>query len=125
MEAAGWAGATQVSALLRAGADPNLPDRHGTMPLYRASVQNRPHNVRVLLAAGADPNVESGTGEEGLPLCAAACWGHVASVRELLAGGADPARREDQGRGWTALEWAENGQHRSTVDLLRSVVIER
>ena len=105
-EAAGFAGPDQVRALLRAGADPNRADPDGSTPLYRASVQDEVDNVRVLLAAGADPNRESGTGDEGLPLCAAACWGHTAVVRELLAAGAEENLREDHGRGRTAAEWA-------------------
>ncbi|WP_432995255.1 hypothetical protein [Dactylosporangium sp. CA-233914] len=76
-------------------------------------------NVRVLLAAGADPSLERGAGEEGLPLCGAACWGHAATVRELLAGGADPNLREDDGGGHAAAEWADIGGHRGSVELLR------
>jgi len=75
-------------------------------------------NVRALLAAGANPNLESGTGAEGLPLCGAACWGHIATVRELLAGGADPNLREDNGHGRTATEWADIADHRRTLELL-------
>jgi ankyrin repeat protein len=122
-QAAAWAEAGQVAALLRARADPNAPDRDGSTPLYSASVQNMADNARVLLSAGADPNVESGTGEEGLPLCAAACWGHDATVRELLAGGADPNLREDHGRGRTAVEWATIGGHQSTLDLLLAAAV--
>jgi ankyrin repeat protein len=118
MDAAGWGDAKQVRVLLRAGADPNMTDRDGSTPLYRASVQNMADNVRVLLAAGADPNVESGTGEEGLPLCGAASWGHEATVRALLAGGADPYRREDHGCGHTAVEWASIGEYGTTLELL-------
>jgi ankyrin repeat protein len=111
VSAAGFGTPQRIGELLRAGADPDLPGRDGTTPLYRASVQNRPANVRVLLAAGADPHRESGHGDEGLPLCAAACWGHEDSVRELLAAGADPRLREDGGHGRTAVEWAEAGGH--------------
>lgn len=118
VDAAGWAEVRQVAGLLRAGADPNWPAPGGTTPLYRASVQNMAGNVRTLVAAGADPNVESGTGEEGLPLCGAACWGHLDAVRELLAGGADPGLREDNGLGRTATEWADIGSHRRTLELL-------
>ena len=75
-------------------------------------------NVRALVAAGADPNLESGTGEEGLPLCGAACWGHDATVRVLLAAGADPNLREDNGHGRTAVEWAAVGNHRRTLEFL-------
>jgi ankyrin repeat protein len=70
--------------------------------------------------AGADPDRESGTGDEGLPLCAAACWGHTAAVRELLAAGADPYAREDAGHGRTAVEWAAAGGHDHVVELLSS-----
>ncbi|WP_213009080.1 ankyrin repeat domain-containing protein [Paractinoplanes toevensis] len=117
-EAAGWAGVERVVGLIRAGADPNTPGPGRSTPLYRASVQDRVDNVRVLLAAGADPNAESGTGEEGLPLCGAACWGHDRSVRVLLAAGADPNQREDNGSGRTAAQWAEAGGHRHTLELL-------
>ncbi|MEU4222371.1 ankyrin repeat domain-containing protein [Actinoplanes sp. NPDC026623] len=117
-EAAGRADVSRVAGLLLDGADPNLPDPGGSTPLYRASVQNLAGNVRALVAAGADPNRESGAGDEGLPLCGAACWGHADAVRELLAAGADPNRREDQGHGPTAAEWAALGDHRDTLELL-------
>ncbi|MFI2185248.1 ankyrin repeat domain-containing protein [Streptomyces sioyaensis] len=42
-------------------------------------------------------------GSAGLPLCAAASWGHDEVVRELLAHGADPDRREDDGTAHTPL----------------------
>lgn len=118
VQAAAWAGLADVRRLIRAGADPDLPDQAGTTPLYRASVQNRADVAAVLLAAGADPNRESGAGEEGLPLCGAACWGHDATVRVLLAAGADPARREDGGHGHSALDWAAFGPHPATVAIL-------
>lgn len=120
VEAAGWGPVGRVAELLRAGADPGLPDGDGSTPLYRASVQNRAENVRVLTAAGADPHRESGLGDEGLPLCGAACWGHEAAVRELLAAGADPWRREDGGLGRTAVDWAEAGGYGRTLELLRA-----
>ncbi|MEU4623369.1 ankyrin repeat domain-containing protein [Actinoplanes sp. NPDC023801] len=118
---AGFGTARRVGELLRAGADPDLPGRDGTTPLYRAAVQGRSANVRALVAAGADPNRESGTGEDGLPLCGAACWGHDDAVRELLAAGADPLLREDGGHGRTALDWAEAGGHRTTAALMSAV----
>ncbi|MFC5926311.1 ankyrin repeat domain-containing protein [Micromonospora vulcania] len=120
LNAAGFGSPEQLTALLRSGADPNLPDRSGTTPLYLASVQGAAGNVRVLLAAGAMPNTESGDGSEGLPLCGAAVWGHDDSVRELLLAGADPNLREDGGSGRTASEWALVGGHRSTLALLRA-----
>ncbi|KHD77551.1 ankyrin repeat domain-containing protein [Actinoplanes utahensis] len=118
VQAAAWAEPARVARLIRAGADPDLPDRDGTTPLYRASVQNRAAIVAALLAAGADPNRESGTGEEGLPLCGAACWGHDDTVRVLLAAGADPDLREDAGHGHSARDWAGFGPHPTTLALL-------
>ncbi|MFD4558000.1 ankyrin repeat domain-containing protein [Streptomyces sp. NPDC058469] len=105
-----------VTAVLRAGADPERADSEGTTPLYAASVNGRASIAGLLLSAGASPDTESGgIGAEGTPLCAAACWGHADTVRELLAHGADPNLREDHGTGWSPLEWARRGPHPETV----------
>ncbi|MET9404506.1 ankyrin repeat domain-containing protein [Streptomyces sp. NPDC002935] len=109
----------RVTALLRAGTDPERGNSEGTTPLYEASVNGRAEIARLLLAAGASPDTESsGIGAEGTPLCAAACWGHTEAVRELLAHGADPNLREDHGTGWSPLDWANNGPHPETAALL-------
>ncbi|MDR6319077.1 ankyrin repeat domain-containing protein [Actinoplanes couchii] len=104
--AAGWGTPRDVAALLRRGADPDLPDQDGTTPLYRASVQGRSFNVQTLLEAGADANRESGDFDEGLPLCAAVCHGHDEVAALLIAAGADPELREDGGTGLSASGWA-------------------
>ncbi|MEU9977021.1 ankyrin repeat domain-containing protein [Streptomyces sp. NPDC051014] len=118
-EATSAADPARVRALLRAGAHPERADRDGTTPLYLASVQGAAEIARLLLEAGARADTESGgVGSEGTPLCAAACWGHTRTVRELLAHGADPNLREDHGTGWTPLEWAHNGPHPETAELL-------
>ncbi|WP_425434693.1 hypothetical protein [Nonomuraea jiangxiensis] len=44
------------------------------------------------------PNRES----EGLPLCAAACWGHAEAVLALLDAGADPDQEDSGGTAMTA-----------------------
>ncbi|MGY3203538.1 ankyrin repeat domain-containing protein [Streptomyces sp. TE5632] len=119
LEAILAADAARVKALLRAGADPERGDSDGTTPLYLASVQGEAEVARLLLEAGASPDTESrGVGSDGTPLCAAACWGHTETVRELLAHGADPNLREDQGAGWSPLDWANNGPHPATAGLL-------
>ncbi|WRZ88437.1 ankyrin repeat domain-containing protein [Streptomyces sp. NBC_01007] len=111
--------AARVKAALRAGADPERRDSEGTTPLCAASVNGEAEIARLLLAAGAGPDTESGgLGSEGTPLCAAACWGHTETVRELLEHGADPSLREDHGTGWSPLEWANNGPHPETAELL-------
>ncbi|MEU7136024.1 ankyrin repeat domain-containing protein [Streptomyces sp. NPDC046261] len=115
-----WMGDTaRAKTLLRAGVDPERRDSEGTTPLYEACVNGKAGIARLLLAAGAFPDAESGgPGSEGTPLCAAACWGHTETVRELLAHGADPNLREDHGTGWSPLDWANNGPHPETADLL-------
>ncbi|WTW93754.1 ankyrin repeat domain-containing protein [Streptomycetaceae bacterium NBC_01309] len=107
--------------LLRAGADADRPDAEGTTPLYAASVRGDAEIAGMLVEAGADPNRESGHGEEGLPLCAAACWGHDEAVRVLLAGGADVNLREDGGFGRTAIQWTTQPgfEQPSTRQILR------
>jgi ankyrin repeat protein len=120
VHAATWGGAHVVEALLRAGADPNVPDREGTTALYRAAVAGDEAMVCVLLAAGADPDLESVAESEGLPICAAASWGYAGVVRELLAHGADPNRREDRGEGMAPLDWALRNGDENTADVLRA-----
>ncbi|MFC6021036.1 ankyrin repeat domain-containing protein [Plantactinospora solaniradicis] len=110
--------ARAVTALLRAGADPNATTSDGTTPLYTASVQGIAPIVRLLLTAGAAPDNESGHGAEGTPLTGAAAWGHTDVVRELLEYGADPNLREDHGTGLSPLDWALRAGHRQTADLL-------
>ncbi|WP_405117053.1 ankyrin repeat domain-containing protein [Micromonospora sp. NBC_01405] len=90
MEAVRREDATAVGALLRAGADPNAADNDGITPLYQASVAGAAELVRLLLTAGAAPDTESGRGQEGTPLCAAAAWGGTAPRRVAAAGGQQP-----------------------------------
>ncbi|MFJ8298124.1 ankyrin repeat domain-containing protein [Streptomyces sp. NPDC094447] len=113
--------AMRTKALLRSGASPERPDSDGTTPLYLASVQGEAEIARLLMAAGASPDTESsGLGSEGTPLCAAACWGHTETIRQLLAFGADPDLREDHGTGRSPLDWANNGPHPDTAEILRA-----
>ncbi|MEU7895866.1 ankyrin repeat domain-containing protein [Nonomuraea sp. NPDC049152] len=107
VSAAGTGAAAKVRRLLDGGAAPDQPDDGGTTALYRAAVQGNADIVRMLLAAGAEPDRESEGESEGLPLCAAASWGHLGTVVALLEGGADPDRTEGPGRqAMSALHWA-------------------
>ncbi|MGI5219628.1 ankyrin repeat domain-containing protein [Nocardia sp. CA-290969] len=112
-----------AGALLKAGVSPEETSAEGTTPLYQASVDGCADLVRLLLAHGADPNRPSAVVEEGLPLCAAACWNHVGVVSALLTAGADPdlcepPHPQQQGPGTPPLLWAASNGHLETVDLL-------
>jgi ankyrin repeat protein len=75
-----------VELLIRAGASPNVKDRHtGSTPLLHAVVHNNEANVRLLIGAGADTNVANKYGTN--PLYAAQTPDVVAM---LLAAHADP-----------------------------------
>ncbi|WP_431895515.1 ankyrin repeat domain-containing protein [Nonomuraea sp. bgisy101] len=117
--AATFEGDDEVRRVLDGGASPDQPDDEGATALYRAAVRGEAGIVRMLLAAGADPDRESGAESEGLPLCAAACWGHLDAVVALLDGGADPDRLEDRDRhGMAALHWASAKDHLAVVSVL-------
>ena len=81
--------------------------------------------LHVVLLLGATAQDQITTGDEGLPLCAAACWNHTEVVRILLAAGADPVRREDGGRGRNAVAWAGIGGHLGALELLRAAIASR
>ncbi|MER5624002.1 ankyrin repeat domain-containing protein [Streptosporangium sp. NPDC002544] len=108
-----------VRRLLDGAVSPDEPNEDGSTALYQAAVQGDAGIVRMLLAAGADPDRESGGDSEGLPLCAAAAWGHLKAVIALLDAGADPDRREDIERtAMTALHWAASNEHLAVVRTL-------
>ncbi|MEU0083824.1 ankyrin repeat domain-containing protein [Streptomyces sp. NPDC006274] len=81
---------------MRAGAPAESTGEDGRTALYAAAGEE-PGIVRALLAAGADPDRPCGPDGDGLPLCAAAVWGHTRAVRALLAAGAAPDRPEPLG----------------------------
>jgi hypothetical protein len=116
MEAARRGDGAAVSALLRAGVDPDARDAAGRPALVLAAGAGRPDAVRALLRAGARPD---DAGRDGwTPLHQAAETGDAASARALLDAGATPDV-PSRARG-TALDVAERGGRADVASLLRS-----
>ena len=89
------AGAADVRACLRAGADPDARTENGDTPLHFAADEGHADVIETLLEAGADPDARDENG--WTPLHIAARWGHVAAIMALLKGGADPDVRDKGG----------------------------
>lgn len=85
-----------VGACLSMGAEPNVPNAHGDMPLHLAARHGRHVVLRRLVEAGADPALGNPKGET--PLHVAAQHKHARCCLELLAAGADPTQLDGEGR---------------------------
>ncbi|KAG8173430.1 hypothetical protein JTE90_010365 [Oedothorax gibbosus] len=81
-----------VDLLLGGGANPNIKDDKGKIPLHYASY----NNIGSLIKAGADPNMEDN--EERTPLHSAAGVGDEKSVSTLLEHGANSNKKNKQGK---------------------------
>ncbi|WP_341822370.1 ankyrin repeat domain-containing protein [Wolbachia endosymbiont (group A) of Clivina fossor] len=79
-----------VDLLLEAGANPNIKDDRGKIPLHYASY----NNIGSLIEAGADPNAQDS--EERTPLHYAASIGDEKSINVLLEHGADSSKKDKQ-----------------------------
>jgi ankyrin repeat protein len=101
--------------LLRAGADPNEPNRYGLKPLHLALSNSDLNMVRLLLAAHADPNSADATGETCLMMAAGS--GDPAMVKSLLSHGAAVDARDPEYQ-QTALMFAARGGHTAVAQLL-------
>ncbi len=85
-----------VDACLGMGAEPNVPNTHGDMPLHLAARHGHHIVLRRLVEAGADPALGNPKGET--PLRVAAQHKHARCCLELMAAGADPGRLDNAGR---------------------------
>lgn len=85
-----------MEACLSMGADPNVPNAQGEMPLHTASQMGHFGFIQRLLEVGADPTCGNHSGET--PLQHAAQSGHAEACLVLLAGGADPGQLDYAGR---------------------------
>jgi hypothetical protein len=92
-------------ALIRSGADPNLPGGvNGCTPLMHAIHKGQGEMVKLLLKNGADPNLRAG-GTTALLM--AAGYGYHDMVETLLRAGADPHATTANGE--NALDYAAGG----------------
>lgn len=57
---------TTVDLLLRRGANPHLPNFHGTTPVAFAAVEKSPAMVRMLMKRGANPRKRNGAGYDAV-----------------------------------------------------------
>jgi ankyrin repeat protein len=90
---------------------------HGETALHLAAENGETVVVRALLQAGA--NTEARDGFNSTALMQAAKKGHLDTVRALLPAGADIQAKSQNGRGRTALEWAERHKHPEVTSLLQ------
>src|SRR5262245_13797871 len=92
----------RVGELLSAGADPNIENFDGAVPLTTcANASADLRIVRLLLEAGANPDGIAGWSS---PLVSAVIHGHVAMVDALIRAGANINQPDDEEE--TALMWA-------------------
>src|SRR6202049_270667 len=82
--------AAMIEILLKAGADANATDEHGTTALMTAAASGSTEAVKMLIDHGADVNAKEGThGQTALMFAAA--LNRDAAIRTLLEHGADPS----------------------------------
>src|SRR5579872_2704099 len=110
-----WNDTETADLVLKAGADANVANDFGMIPLSQACTNASFEFVRLLLKSGANPNAAIATGETPLMTCAKT--GNVDAVRLLVEYGAavnatEPAEKQ------TALMWAAAERHPNVVSAL-------
>ena len=100
--------ATDVSACIKAGADPNARDKDGYTAMHQAARGNMVESLEVLYSAGAEVDKTDDDGET--PLIVAAVANSAAALKWLLEHSADWRLMAHSGiyAGKTALELAKN-----------------
>lgn len=115
--AAAQGAGSAVSALLRAGGDPNRLNDSGRSALMFAASYGHTAIARALLDHGADLDAVSADHVGWTPLMAAACNGRAATVGLLLDRRANVDLKDKRGR--TALDCATEQGHVDVIRLLR------
>ncbi len=123
IEAASNGHAETCTALLAAGANPDVRDEEGRTALFWAASQGFAGTVNILLEYEANPDLKDNKGMT--PLMSAAKSGLRRVVASLLAHRAavniredNEQSREEEGSGMTALAYAVRGGHTGIVQLL-------
>ncbi|XP_074470601.1 protein TANC1-like [Sebastes fasciatus] len=115
LSAAAGRGRLEVCALLlERGAELEIPNRRGMLPLLTATKHGHTQVVELLLKQDADINVSEKQGRTALML--AASEGHMSTVELLLSKGAAPSSADQDGL--TALSWACLRGQKGAVQLL-------
>ncbi|MBE7439711.1 MAG: DUF1569 domain-containing protein [Spirochaetales bacterium] len=86
-----------LHSLLEAGANPDLADEQGNVPLHYAVMEGNLEAGRILLQAGANPNARDRKGITPLNLCRSLA-GMTDFSRLLLEKGADPGLTDHSGK---------------------------
>jgi ankyrin repeat protein len=114
-----------LDLLLTHGADPNLVSPGEGNALAAAARRGHLRSVAALVDAGA--HVDGIVPDMGTPLAVAVRTGHLKVVEYLVDQGADvnaPSPPQAPWDRWgvqrTPLDWAENGDHRTIADYLKS-----
>ena len=103
-----------ASVLLDHGANTDLEDQDGRLPLVRAYDRRNIEAMRLLLEYGANGDVRYGSFE--LLLHHASYRGRCEAVQLLLEHNADANAKDS--KKWTPLHWASTGGHVKVVQLL-------
>ena len=114
MMAVALSDAPRVSALLAAGADPEIADRNGLRAIHFAAGEPDPTILRTLIVAGADVNSEGRKGKTAV--MEAARLGLIRNVRILTEAGADLEAHDDLGR--NVVMFAAMAKH-SSLDIVK------
>lgn len=104
-----------IELLINAGADVNQKDLKGETPLVSSSqvFRSGAETVECLLKHGADPNIHGDIS----PLQDYVLCKDIASVKLLIEAGANLKHRN--GRGYTALMYAERDQLQEMIEILK------
>ncbi|XP_011644523.1 nuclear factor NF-kappa-B p100 subunit isoform X2 [Pogonomyrmex barbatus] len=106
-----------TKALLILGADPNITDHYGQMPLHKAVKFPEAKDSVDILLAEKEINIEANTDLGWSPLLLAAKAGNYHAICSLVKAGAD-VNSTDMSYGRTALHIAVEGGHKDIVKFL-------